>query len=40
MRIRFFILAPDVWKRLKTARRQSRCISPSNAEPPFERQPA
>ncbi len=39
MRIRFFFLMPDVRKRLKTARHQTRFISRSDAEPPSVRQP-
>jgi len=40
MHSRFFFLAPGVRKRLKTARRQPRCFSRSDAEAPSDRQPA
>jgi len=39
MRSRFYFLAPDVRKRLKTARRQTRYVSRSDAGPPSDRQP-
>jgi hypothetical protein len=39
MRIRFWVLMPDVTKRRKTARHQARCISRPDAEPPSDRQP-
>jgi len=39
MRVRFWVLMPGVRKRRKTAGHQTRFISRSNAEPPFDRQP-
>jgi len=39
MRVRFFFLVPSVRKRPKTAGYQTRKVSPSNAEPPFDSQP-
>lgn len=39
MRVRFVVLAPAVWKRLSTVRRQPRKISLSRAVAPHESQP-
>ena len=39
MRVRFWVLVPDVRKRLKTAGHQTRYVSPLNAGPPFRSQP-
>ena len=39
MRVRFCCLMPGVRKRPKTAGHQTRCVLPSDAEPPSESQP-
>ena len=39
MRVRFWVLAPGVRKRRKTAGRQARSLSPPDAEPPSGSQP-